>query len=171
MNKIILVGYMGSGKTAVAQKIATLSGLKCVDLDQIIEESCQMTVPEIFEKKGELFFRKKEHEIFSAFSHNQTDFVLSTGGGTPCYYNNHLVLQASGITSVYLKTRLDVLVERLSTNRSKRPMIAGLEEDELREFVGKHLFERSYYYNQAKHVVTTDGSSVEQVAKTILALI
>lgn len=163
MRKVVLIGYMGSGKSILAKKLAEKLNISCLELDDLIEKKSGMDIKTIFSDKGELFFRKLEHQLFSEIMESNTSFVLSTGGGTPCYFNNHELLKGDNCTSVYLKASIDTLYARLKDQRKKRPLLAQLSKEELKEFIAKHLFERSYFYNQAKHTVTVDDKSMEDI--------
>ncbi len=169
---IVLMGYMGCGKSSVGRVLADDMTKEYLDLDAYIERKEEMKISEIFEKKGEIYFRKKEAEHLKSCLETQNNTILSLGGGTPCFGNNvALVKSAKNSVSIYLKTGLEVLVDRLVVEKAKRPLIAHLETKEsLDDFVRKHLFERSFYYNQAEHVITTDYKNVTQVAEEIKGL-
>ena len=122
----------------------------------------------MFEKKGELYFRKSENNILKQILHKDESIVLSVGGGTPCYYNNHELLLQEGVVSFYLKATSAKLVERLQVEKESRPLVASLNKDELLDFVNKHLFDRSYYYHQVNHVVAIDEKSVDQLVDEIV---
>lgn len=171
MKKIVLVGYMGSGKTEIGKLLAKSIALPFFDLDFLIEKELQKTVSEIFLEKGEIYFRKIEHELLIQQIQKKESFVLSLGGGAPCYANNHLVLQDENVVSIYLKASVPTLVERISINKAKRPLIKDLEEAEMSEFIAKHLFERSFYYNQCKHVISVDDKSPTDVLEVIKKLL
>lgn len=169
--KIILVGYMGVGKTSLAKKIANKVGISCYDLDEIIEKNENSTIESIFNNKGEVYFRKIEHQLFKDFIEKEDNFILSLGGGTPCYANNHIFLQNEGIISIYLKASINTLTEKLKNKREKRPLIKDLDINELQEYIAKHLFDRSFYYQQAKITIIVDEKSKKEVVKEILKLI
>lgn len=169
--KIILLGYMGCGKSTIALQIAQNTGLSHYDLDEIIQEKEKLSIPEIFNNKGELYFRKQEHLLFKEIIHSKDNFVLSIGGGTPCYYNNHLLLQKNEVTSIYLKLSLQELFERLVVEKQKRPLLANIENSNLKDFIAKHLFEREFYYNYAKKTIKTDNKSIKQIADEISNLL
>ncbi|MES2811394.1 MAG: shikimate kinase [Bacteroidota bacterium] len=171
MKKIVLVGYMGSGKTEIGKLLAKKCQLPFYDLDFLIENSLGKTVSELFSEKGEIYFRKIEHELFVKQIQEKESFVLSLGGGTPCYANNHLFLQQDDIISIYLKASVSTLVERLSINKKKRPLVKDLEENEMHEFIAKHLFDRSFYYNQCKYVISVDEKSPTDVVEEIMKLL
>jgi len=167
MRKIILVGYMGSGKSTIAGLLHKMTEIKTVDLDTQIEQYSQSTISNIFNEKGEIYFRKLEHTIFSELMNSTDDLILSLGGGTPCYANNHKLLNGENIVSFYLKASIETLSERLASNNVSRPLIAGKNLEEMKDFIAKNLFERSYYYHQATYTVKTDNKTPEIIASEI----
>jgi len=169
--KVVLIGYMGSGKSIIAKKLASNLQLTCQELDDLIENKSKMNIKTIFSEKGELYFRKIEHELFSEKIKSDDSFVLSTGGGTPCYYNNHELLKTDDCISIYLKASVGTLYNRLINERVNRPLLAALNDEELKEFIAKHLFERSYYYNQAKYTIVVDDKTSEEIVSEILTLL
>lgn len=171
MCKLVLVGYMGSGKSVLAKKLSEKLNISFVELDDLIEGKAKMDIKTIFSDKGELYFRKLEHQLFLEKMVSNESFVLSTGGGTPCYFNNHELLKQTDSVSIYLKASIDTLFSRLKNQRESRPLLARLDENELKEFIAKHLFERSYYYNQAKNTVVVDDKSIEDIVTEIEVLL
>ncbi|MCR4031192.1 MULTISPECIES: shikimate kinase [Flavobacterium] len=171
MKKIVLLGYMGCGKSTIAQNLSKITNIPFLDLDKIIEERAKMSINEIFEKHGEIYFRKLEHEIFVELLQSDENNIIGLGGGTPCYANNHELLKGDNVASIYLKASIDTLYNRLIHNKSKRPLIANMNEEEMREFIAKHLFDRSFYYNQAQHKVVVDDRSVEETVQDILKIL
>lgn len=169
--KIILLGYMGSGKTIIGFKLSNVLQKNHFDLDVLIENEQNLSINSIFKTKGEVYFRKLEHETLKKLMESDDEFILSLGGGTPCYANNHLFLQNEQVVSIYLKTSVDELYRRLNKNKSTRPIISEMGEVELKEFIAKHLFDRSFYYHQAKHIISTDSKSIEDVVKEIKELV
>jgi shikimate kinase len=168
MKKLILIGYMGCGKTTISNELSKKLQIPVVDLDQIIEGHQEMSVEKIFETKGELYFRKLEHQYFSEWIANEKQFIMSTGGGTPCYYDNHLLLRDPNVISFYLKASIETLATRLTGNEKKqRPLVSHLHPEEAKEFIAKHLFERSFFYHQASHTIDVDGKSVAEITKEI----
>jgi shikimate kinase len=169
MKKIILLGYMGCGKSTIAEKLSSLIQIPFVDLDKCIEMKAEMTINQIFESFGEVYFRKLEHDVFVELLAAPENQIIGLGGGTPCYANNHELLKGEGITSVYLKASVETLFSRLAHNKSKRPIVANKTEDELKEFIAKHLFDRSYYYNQAEYKVSVDNHTIDETVAAIVA--
>lgn len=167
---IILIGYMGSGKSTIGEQLSKTLKVGLIDLDDYIQEQEQLTIPEIFKSKGEIYFRKKEHTYLKeVLKHDNV--ILSLGGGTPCYGDNmEAILSTPGAHSIYLKSSIPNLVQRLASEKSERPLIAHLKTEEaLTEFIGKHLFERSYYYNQSHQTLLTDGKTIESITEAIVA--
>ncbi len=162
---------MGVGKTSLSKKLSKKSGIPCFDLDEIIEKSENSSISSIFKDRGEVYFRKIEHQLFKDFIEKEENFILSLGGGTPCYANNHLLLQNEGVVSIYLKASIDNLTAKLKDKRAKRPLIKNLSEDELHEYIAKHLFDRNYYYQKSKFTVVVNGKSKKEIVKEILQLI
>jgi shikimate kinase len=172
MKKVVLVGYMGSGKSVISAMLAQKTGIEFVELDEQIEKKCGMSIATIFAAKGELYFRKIERELFLEFIQDTSrELIISTGGGTPCYYNNHELLQADGVVSIYLKASIETLMLRLEKEKQSRPLLANLSTDELYEFIAKHLFDRNYYYNQASFKVSVDSKSLEDIVEEISMLL
>lgn len=168
MKKILMLGYMGSGKSVIGKLVAKQLHFSFYDLDQLIEKRLQMTISEIFMHKGEIYFRKKEHEIFKELMENNDQFVLSLGGGTPCYANNHLLFSTEKTASVYLNASIDTLFSRLFLERKNRPIIADLNDKEFKEFIAKHLFDRSYFYNQASIKISVNNKTKEEISTEII---
>lgn len=171
MQKIILIGYMAVGKTTIGELLSKKMQIEAIDLDRLIENETHLSIPSIFEQKGEVYFRKIEHKIFKESVQSDKDLIISTGGGTPCYANNHLLLNGKDVTSIYLKASIDVIFERLESEKAKRPLVANQSEANLKEFIAKHLFERSYFYNQATFTINVDNKSSEEIAEEIVGLL
>ena len=165
--KILLLGYMGSGKSTIGSLLAEKLELPFIDLDYAIKIAEGMSINAIFQQKGEIYFRKRERQLFSDFMQSQDSFVLSLGGGTPCYANNHELLNGNRVVSFYLKTSVTSLLNRLKLQNEVRPLLSGKSDDEMRDYIAQHLFERSYFYHQATVVVTTDDKSPQAIADEI----
>jgi shikimate kinase len=168
---IFLLGYMASGKTTVGKALADKIGFCFMDLDNYIEDKEAMSISAIFATKGEIYFRKLETRYLKELIGTKEKSVISLGGGTPCYGNNmQLLLNSQNATTIYLKASLKELVKRLMKDKDKRPLIAHIEsEDALLEFVGKHLFERSTYYNLASKSIHIDNKTAQEVVEEIVS--
>lgn len=165
--QIVLVGYMGSGKSTIGKILSNQMGIKYMDLDAYIEEQHGTTIPELFKAKGELFFRKLEHQSLLQVLEENANMILSTGGGTPCYSGNMDLLVAHTPHVVYLQMTVGALAKRLESEMAHRPVISHLAVEELPEFIGKHLFERAPFYEQAQHKILCDEKSPDQIVAEI----
>ena len=168
--KIVLLGYMGSGKSTIAKELAKRMNSTAIDLDDYITNNEKMSVSELFSQKGEVYFRKKETVYLQELLLSNEDLVIAVGGGTPCYGNNMREI-LNGSNSFYLKASIKNLTARLEKEKESRPLIAGLPHDALEEFIAKHLFERRNFYEQANHIVSIDGKSVEIIVEEIRGLV
>lgn len=164
---ISLVGYMGSGKTHISKILSEKLNFKFIDLDKEIFQRSKLTIPEIFEKKGELYFRKLERETLEEILATEKDIVLSLGGGTPVYYNNMEIINNNS-KSIFLKASINTLSERLSKQKEKRPLIARISDENLPEFIAKHLFERNQFYSKAQFSITTDNREPGDIVDEII---
>lgn len=171
MKKIILLGYMGCGKSTIAVKLSKMINVPFVDLDEMIEKKANLSINAIFDTHGEIYFRRLEHEVFVELLQTPERIIIGLGGGTPCYANNHELLKGEGIVSIYLKASIETLFNRLVLNKSKRPLIADKSEGEMKEFIAKHLFDRSFYYNQAQYKVNVDDKTIDQVVLDIVSIL
>ncbi len=171
MQKVVLVGYMGSGKSIIGKLLSEKTELTFLDLDEIIEQIENCTIKSIFETKGEIYFRKIEQSIFKELIQNKNSFILSLGGGTPCYANNHELLKNEDVISIYLKASINTLYNRLILEKSKRPILADKSELELKEFIAKHLFDRSFYYNQSKFKINVNNKLADDIIVEIVKIL
>lgn len=168
--KIVLLGYMGSGKSTLAQLLAENLKLDVIDLDAYIVEREGMSISDLFENKGEIYFRLQESKYLKEILGHENDLILSLGGGTPCYADNMEVIKNRSL-SFYLKASIDTLCTRLRNEKAQRPLIASLKEDQLKEFIAKHLFERRSFYEQASSTITIDGKTVEELLEEVLQVL
>ena len=168
---VILIGYMGSGKSSVGRKLSEVLRYDYLDLDDYIQQQEGKSITEIFKNRGEIYFRKVESKYLNELISSKDNTIISLGGGTPCYGNNMEAIKSTNdIISIYLKTSIAILSDRLFLEKDKRPLISHLEDkDELIEFIGKHLFERSPYYNQSDIAINTDQKSLDEVVEMIVA--
>lgn len=163
---ISLVGYMGSGKTSVASVLSAKLQCPWVDLDYEIESFEKNQISEIFKQKGEIYFRKLENQLLSKLLETPRPMVLSLGGGAPMFYDNMAQLLAK-TQSFYLYAPPSELAQRLAKGKAQRPLIRHLADEDLPEFIAKHLFERNAKYQMAKYTINTQGLAPEQVADEI----
>ena len=172
-NNIVLIGYMGCGKSSVGRKLALRKQMTYLDLDDYIEGKEGQTISTIFQEKGEVYFRKIETAYLKECLSELSNTILSLGGGTPCFGTNmESIVDAENVISVYLQTSIGELSKRLFKERAKRPLIAHTKSiDELSEFVAKHVFERLSFYAQAKHTVQTDKKTLSEIVSEIEYLV
>ena len=158
---IILIGFMGSGKSSVGRKLAEKLGYGFVDMDHLIEEKEGMSVGDIFKVKGEKKFRKLEKKTLEKLV-QQDNIVISTGGGVPCQPDNMKLINKNGV-SVYLRMDAAALFERLKPRQAKRPLIRDLSEKELKQFIKTTLARREKYYLKAKFIVDGSNRDVNEI--------
>ncbi len=168
--KISLIGYMGSGKSTIGRQLSDKLGIKFLDLDQLIEKHTYKSILQLFQEQGEIKFRKTERELLLNTLNSESDFVLAVGGGTPVYYDNMKQINDFS-TSIYLRSNPKNLAERLKSEKSERPLIAHLSDEDLPEFVAKHLFERRNFYEEANYTVDINSKTIDEIVKQIIYLI
>lgn len=157
---------MGAGKTTVGKYAARANGLTFLDLDKYLEMRLETSIPDIFQQHGEDWFRAKEREMLhEVISLNDEDYLISTGGGTPCFFDNMDEMNDSGQT-IYLDLSANRLTDRLRNSKSKRPLISNLGGD-LQVFVHKKLMERADFYSQAKIILPEEKTGKKDVAELI----
>ena len=164
---IVLLGYMASGKSAVSKLLGTTLDVPVIDLDAYIEEKEEKSISEIFAQKGEIYFRKKEHQYLKEILDEKQSIVLSLGGGTPCYANNMELIEQYTNATFYLQTSISEIIKRVEGEKQKRPLIQHVSDEELPEFIGKHLFERINFYQKATHTIVTDKKTVVEIVEEI----
>ncbi len=169
--KIVLLGYMASGKSTIGREISKKLDMKFIDLDDYISKREKRSISEIFKVEGEIYFRKIESLYLGEILNSKDSFILSLGGGTPCYSNNMELILNSEASSIYIKADIKTLASRLIAEKNKRPLVADLEDDKLIEFVAKHLFERRFFYEQASITVHTEDKSIEEIITEIRILL
>jgi shikimate kinase len=168
--KVVLLGYMASGKSAVGKLLAKELNIQFVDLDDFIEEKEQLSISEIFKLKGEIYFRIKEGEYLKELLNFDKNLIISLGGGTPCYGNNMEIIKNKS-KSFYLNASINTIYERLIGETSKRPLVATLGTSNLKEFIAKHLFERNPFYERSDNTILVNNKSISEVSKEIMTFI
>ena len=165
--KIFLIGFMGSGKTHWGRRLSAKLNLPFYDLDSVIIEQEQKSVADIFAEKGEEYFRYQERDTLEDITHDQESFILSCGGGTPCFFNNIEFMKKNGKV-IWLNTSIDVLKQRLMKEKTSRPLISEVDDDELRRFIIRKLSERRMYYQQADLTVNEENTNLEELIQLLL---
>ena len=163
---IYLIGFMAAGKSSVGKKLAETLNFQFIDLDAWLEEGEQQTISAIFAEKGEAFFRKKE-QFYLQKTADLQKYVIATGGGTPCYFDNMAKIKDLGI-SFYLQNSPKFLAQRLIHKKEKRPLVNDFENiDELAFFVEKKLQEREKFYQQADFIVSCLDKKINDIVSEI----
>ena len=165
---IYLIGFMGSGKTTAGKKLARKLAYDFIDLDALIELETELTISEFFNQFGEDKFRQTEQQALrKTFELKNT--VISTGGGAPCFFSNMDEINKNG-ASVYLKSDIDLIINRLQGKKKQRPLIKDKSEEEFRAYINKLLAEREVYYSKAKLIVDAKSLNIEQLKSKIIEL-
>ena len=151
MTRIILIGYMGAGKTTVGKALSQALGLPFYDLDWYIEERHRRTIAQIFAEKGEKGFRDIERNILHEVAEFE-DVVISCGGGTPCFFDNMEYMNRQAQT-VYLKASPDILFRHLKMGKVERPLLKDKTEDEMKQYILDSLSTREPFYSQARYTL------------------
>src|SRR5690242_7279876 len=163
--KIFLLGFMGAGKSYWGRLLADKMRLPYYDLDEVIVEEEGKTVSEIFGAEGEEFFRGREKEKLQQLA-RQEAFIISCGGGTPCFFDNMQFMNETGIT-VWLNPSIPAMIERIARKKHKRPLIKELDGVELKAFVEKKLAEREPFYRESRLIIDTANESVDGFAEKL----
>jgi shikimate kinase len=161
MTRIILIGYMGAGKTTIGKALSKELGIIFYDLDWYIESRMRKTVSEIFAERGEEGFRKIEYNMLHEVAEFE-DVIISCGGGTPCFFDNMDYLNQQGQT-VYLKAEPEVLYKHLQMAKVERPLLKGKSKEELLTFIKEQLEKREPFYTKARY--TLDVSLMDNYDK------
>jgi shikimate kinase len=164
--KIFLIGFMGSGKTHWGRQLGTKLQIPFFDLDEKVVEYEGRAINEIFANKGEEYFRKKEKETLYLITESHKDFVMACGGGTPCFFNNIDYLKKNGMV-IWLNSSADSLHKRLAGEKDKRPLIAAVPDEELRDFIQKRYSSRKIYYQQANVIINEENITLDHIINRI----
>ncbi len=164
--KIFLIGFMGSGKTHWGKLIGEKLALPFFDLDSVITETENKSISKIFAEKGEGFFRYKEKEVLEEIVNDHNKFILSCGGGTPCFFNNIEFMKDNGIV-IWLNTSINILKERLFKERATRPLIKAIGDAELKTYIIRKLGERKMYYEQADFIINEETATLNSIIELL----
>ena len=168
-NKIFLLGFMGSGKSTTGKKLASHLNWSFIDLDEKIEQTTGMEIRDIFSEKGEAFFRKIESDTLKGMA-SESNAVISTGGGTPCFGDNMDFMLRTGLT-VYLRMTPARLKSRLAGTSEHRPLLKDIGKNGLQEYITAKLAEREKWYSRAEIIVdgfNTDFSALYTLVKKLI---
>ncbi|MGB0255368.1 MAG: shikimate kinase [Flavobacteriaceae bacterium] len=171
-NIIILLGYMGCGKSTIGKALSELRNIPFIDLDDVLSKENNCTIPELFSQKGSKAFRQLEYDALLCVLKSTSHCILSLGGGTPCYFDTMQHISKVSPKVFYLNATADELASRLFPVRQGRPLISHLDtQEDLKQFIAKHLFERSPFYTQANYTIDVGEKTVKEVVNSISALI
>jgi shikimate kinase len=163
---LFLIGFMGSGKSTLGKRLAKKIDYDFADMDELLEQQEGMSVTEIFEQKGEAYFRHKETQLIQQFKPQQNR-VIATGGGSPCFDQNMEIMNQKGIT-IYLRMTPAGLVNRLKNATELRPLLKNLTTDEqLLEYISEKLQHREPYYLQSKCIIKAENVKPEHVISLV----
>jgi shikimate kinase len=168
-HNLYLLGFMGCGKTFLGQKLAKELGWSFCDLDDRIESIEKCPVSSIFENKGEDYFRKLEQKCLIETA-DDSNTVISLGGGTPCFNNNMEWINDKGC-SVFLDVPTEILIKRLTEENSKRPLLQHKNKMELESYVNQKLLERRPFYSQADYSVTAFDLPVNKIINILCNMV
>ncbi len=163
--RIFLIGMMGSGKSHWLKQLAKWNKSVGYDLDALIEMNEEKTISEIFSEDGEDYFRKVESKILKWFKEKKK-YVVATGGGAVCFQENMDFMKKEGVV-IWLDESVEVLVKRLATSKSTRPLISDLSDQELANFLEQKLVERHPFYKQAHYRLSSDQINEASLKKLI----
>ena len=169
VKRIILIGYMGAGKTTIGRALAKELGLQFYDLDWYIENRMRKKIPQIFAERGEEGFRQIEHNMLHEVAEFE-NIVLSCGGGTPCFFDNMDYMNDQGQV-IYLHCSPEVLHDHLLIGKTERPLLKGKTPEELILFIREQLEKREPFYTKARYTLdVTLMDNYEKIKITVAKL-
>lgn len=164
--RVFLIGFMASGKSSVGKKLAKKIGLPFVDLDDYIEEKYNTTIRSLIYNKGMDKFREIEKQSLETIINKNENILLSTGGGTSCYFDNMKLMNETGVT-VYLEVDIHTLVNRLMYAKKDRPLIWGKSREDLTVYAKDLLGRRQVYYQKAMHTISGKDLKIESLVNLL----
>lgn len=160
--KVALIGMMGCGKSTIAKLLSEKLNIDFIDLDEIFETRNQIKIKDFFQKFGEETFRKSETELLKEFS-IKDNIIISTGGGIIVKEENRNILFNQDIYTIYLKTSVETIYERIKQDKSRPLLLVNNPKEEIKKILNK----REEYYNLANLIIETDNITKEEVAEII----
>ena len=165
-SNFFLIGFMGSGKSHWGKKWASAHNKSFVDLDEVIELKEGKTIADIFELKGETYFREIETLALKS-CYNLHDTIIACGGGTPCFFDNMQWMNTNGNT-IYIRCTVTEILDRVLSEKEKRPLLKKLNQGELLFFIEQKLKEREVFYSQAKLTVQSIDLTADHFSTHII---
>lgn len=167
--RILLIGYMGAGKTTIGKALSDEMNIPFYDLDWYIEARMHRNIKQLFEERGEEGFRKIEQAMLHEVAENE-NVIIACGGGTPCFFDNMDYMNRQG-TTVYLKAIPEVLYAHLKMGKIIRPLLLGKTEEEIGQLIVRQVAERESYYLKAKYVLNINLlNSAEKIKEAVYSL-
>jgi shikimate kinase len=163
--KLFLIGLPGSGKTTIAKQLADKIPLPYMDLDQEIEKAEHKTIPQIFKDKKEDYFRKIESQLLKAWCASDFSFVMATGGGAPCFFDNIKEMNESGITIFLDVPTMEIAKRIISSKGEERPLLKSNGIDGLKDQIEFLRSQRISFYKQAQKVFSGERISAKEILK------
>lgn len=160
--KIFLIGLPGSGKTTLGKQLAQSLNVDFVDLDAEIEKAEATSIADIFKVQGEDGFRNAERSQLIRWVRMPNDFVMATGGGAPCFFNNMEMMNEAGAT-IFLDVPAKEIAKRISEQSTNRPSLLNLNFEELKDKIEFLRSQRKPFYRQAKHVCKGSNLTTEEL--------
>ncbi len=160
--RVFLIGFMASGKSTVGKKLAKKLDLPFVDLDDYIKDKYNTTIRLLIYDEGIERFREIEKESLEALIKKHENILISTGGGTPCFFDNMKLMNSSG-TTIYLEVDLYTLVDRLMYAKQDRPLIWGKSREDITIYAKDLLSKRQGDYRKAKHSISGKNLKIDSL--------
>lgn len=164
--RIFLIGFMASGKSTIGRKLAAKIDKPFVDLDDYIEDKHNSTIRFLMYDKGAEEFRKIEQQALNEVVDKYKNIVVSTGGGTPCFFDNMKIMNHSGMT-IYLEVDVPTLVNRLMNSKKDRPLIWGKSKEDLTIYALDLMGRRRGYYEQAQYKINGKNLNISSLVEMI----
>lgn len=164
--KIYFIGFMGTGKTYWGRQLSHKLQIPFFDLDEQIISQEGKSINDIFSQNGEEYFRRLEKEALHIITESHDSFVMATGGGTPCYFNNIDYMKKSG-TVVWINTSMDILFERLLKDKATRPLLKDLEDNRLKAYIIRKFADRKIYYEQADIMIDEESKAMDKILEKV----
>ena len=164
--KIFLVGFMGAGKTTIGRRLANRLGYEFYDTDLFFEDKYHFTIQRFFDQFGEDKFRELEKEVLHELINLANKAIISTGGGTPCFFDNMEVMNNHGLT-VYIMMKYGALRHRLLHSKKRRPGVQQLNETELMKYIEQLMKFREEYYKKAHISIVGENCNVTELSEMI----